>query len=325
VPDEHSAPHELAPRGRATTSDGVGVAHYDLGGTGAPVLLVHATGFCGPVFAPLATALADRGAGHGTGHALALDLRAHGRSDPSPTADFDWHGFALDVLAVIDDLGLERPVGVGHSCGGASLLLAEQARPGTFAGLYLFEPVVYPGDVPLTPTYENNPLSAGALRRRDTFASRAEAIANFSSKPPFDQLHPDALAAYVDNGFAPAPDPGPDDGPVGGITLRCRREDEAAVYAHGFAHDAYRHLAEVQCPVTLACGAETDGFGPDFLALFAARLARVEVAVLPGLGHFGPLQDPGAVAASLSTSLALSPGGPSEASSPVAPRDTPAS
>jgi pimeloyl-ACP methyl ester carboxylesterase len=280
----------------ATTPDGVRIAYYDLGGEGPPLLLAHATGFCGPVMAPLAASLAGRF------RCFALDERAHGASDPPPGENFDWHGFATDVLAVVDDLGLERPFGFGHSCGGAALLLAEEARPGTFAGLYCFEPVVYPGDDPLAPTTEGNPLAAGALRRREEFGSRREAIANFAGKAPFDRLDPEALAAYVDNGFAPAEG--------GGIRLLCRREHEAQVFAHAFSHDAYAHLSEVRCPVTLACGADTDGFGPELLGTFALRLATVTTAVLPGMGHFGPLEDPAAVAASVTGSLIPRPGTP---------------
>ena len=280
------------PSGTATTPDGVAVAYYDLGGDGPPLLLAHATGFCGPVLAPMATRLRDRF------RCIALDERAHGASAPPPDGDFSWSGFATDVLTVVDHLRLDRPVGFGHSCGGAALLLAEERRPGTFAGLYCFEPVVYPGDVALAPSLENNPLSAGALRRRARFTGRDEALENFSAKAPFDELDPEALAAYVDNGFEPDPE--------GGIRLRCRREDEAQVYAHGFSHDAYAGLARVACPVSLACGSRTDAFGPDFLALFAARLPAVEQLVLPGLGHFGPLEDPTALAASVSGSLAAS-------------------
>lgn len=273
------------PDGTAPTADGSSVAYYELGGTGPPMLLVHATGFCGPVLAPLADRL------DAAFRCIALDERAHGASPPPPGGDFSWSGFATDVLAVVDHLGLEQPTAFGHSSGGAALLLAEQARPGTFAGLYCYEPVVYPGDVPLEPSLEANPLSGGALRRRQHFDSRAEALANFAAKAPFDALAPDALAAYVENGFEP------DD--RGGIRLRCRREHEAQVYAHSFSHDAYARLPDVRCPVTLACGERTDAFGPQFLTLFAARLERVELVVLPGLGHFGPLEDPGAVAASV--------------------------
>jgi pimeloyl-ACP methyl ester carboxylesterase len=279
----------IAPAGRVTTPDGVGIAYYDLGGDGPALLLVHATGFCGPVLAPLAGHLRTQF------HCIALDARAHGASDRPPREDFDWHGFATDVLAVIDHLDLEQPYGFGHSCGGAALLLAEEARPGTFAALYCFEPVIYPGDDPLAPLVEGNPLATGALRRREGFGSRYEAMANFAAKPPFDKVDPDALAAYVDNGFAP------DDG--GGIRLRCRREDESQVFAHAFSHDAFAHLAEVRCPVTLACGAGTDGFGPELLGAFAQRLASSTTVVLPGMGHFGPLEDPGAVATSVRGSL----------------------
>lgn len=284
-------PGRVAPTGRVEVPGGPAVAFYELGGSGPPLVLVHATGFCAAVLAPMAARLSP-----GL-RCLALDQRAHGASGRPPGGDFSWEGFAADVLALLDALGLERPVGFGHSCGGAALLLAEQSRPGTFAGLYCYEPVVYPADVPLAPALDGNPLSEGALRRRRHFRDRRAALDNFSSKAPFDRLDRAVLAAYVDNGFEPDP--------RGGIRLRCRPEDEAQVYAHGFSHDAYARLDRVRCPVTLACGEHTDAFGPSFLALFAARLGEVEQLVLPGLGHFGPLEDPGAVAQSLSRSLAV--------------------
>jgi pimeloyl-ACP methyl ester carboxylesterase len=279
----------LTPTGRATTVDGVGVAYYDLGGTGPVLLLAHATGFCAAVFAPLAARLAGRF------RCIALDARAHGHSDRPPGGDFGWYGFAADIVAVVDELGLDDPVAVGHSCGAAALLLAEQARPGTFSALYCFEPIVYPGDVALAPGVDSNPLAMGALRRREAFASRDEARKNFSTKAPLDRFDPDALTAYVDNGFGPV---------AQGIGLRCRRQDEAQVYAHALAHDAYAHLAEIACPVTLACGAETDAMGPAVLALFAARLGDAPVEVFAGMGHFGPLEDPEAVARSVISALA---------------------
>jgi len=284
-------PGQLPPTGWIEVPGGPPVAFYELGGSGPPLVLVHATGFCAAVLAPMAALLT---AGF---RCLGVDQRAHGASGPPPDGDFSWAGFAADVLAVIDALGLDQPVAFGHSCGGAALLLAEEERPGTFAGLYCYEPVVYPADVPLAPSLEGNPLADGALRRRRHFPERRAALENFSSKAPFDRLDPEVLVAYVDNGFEPDPE--------GGIRLRCRPEHEAQVYAHGFSHDAYARLERVRCPVTLACGEHTDAFGPSFLALFAGRLARAEQVVLPGLGHFGPLEDPTAVAQSLAASLAV--------------------
>jgi pimeloyl-ACP methyl ester carboxylesterase len=275
---------------------GIAVAVYELGGEGPPLLLVHATGFCAAVLAPLATGLTDRF------RCIALDQRAHGRSGRPADGNFSWQGFADDALGVVHALGLDRAFAFGHSSGGAAALLAEEAEPGTFGGIYCWEPVVFPADVPLEPNIEANPLAMGARRRRRHFAGRAEALANFAARAPFDRLDPAVLAAYVDNGFEP--DPG------GGIRLRCRREDEAQVYAQFFSHDAYAQLDRVRCPVTLACGSQTDAIGPALLDRFSARLADSEQVALPGLGHFGPLEAPAAVASSVHGSKALGAAGP---------------
>lgn len=221
------------------------------------------------------------------------DFRGHGDSVTEPGHDFDWNGFSDDVLEVVDRLALpERPVAVGHSKGGAALLLAEAHRPGTFAALFCYEPIIFPSHPPPGPLDDDhNPMSGAALRRRPEFPSRDEALANFASKPPLDVLHPDALAAYVDHGFAEADD--------GSLHLKCRPEDEAQMYRMGSAHDAWARLPEIQCPVAVACGEHGTPIGPDAAAQLAARLPNGEAIVFPGLGHFGPLEAPAVVAGRL--------------------------
>ena len=67
----------MVPAGRVTTPDGVGIAYYDLGGDGTPLLLVHATGLCGPVLAPMAEELRS------CFRCIALDLPRAWRLGPS--------------------------------------------------------------------------------------------------------------------------------------------------------------------------------------------------------------------------------------------------
>jgi len=273
---------------RATTPDGVIIALHDLGGDGPPAQLAHPTGFHGRVLGPLARSLSHRL------HCFAPDLRGQGESGVPAGLDFDWVGFGTDVLEAVDALGLESPVGIGHSCGGAALLLAEQARPGTFSGLYCFEPIVFPAEHPPLPD-PSEALAKRARQRRENFSTREEAYANYASKPPLSSFDPDVLGAYVEFGFEDLAD--------GTVRLRCRGENEARIYENGFRHQAFSRLAEVGCPVTVACGSKSYDFTPAAVGLLAGRLRNGRVEVLDGLGHFGPLEHPRAVAESVIRAL----------------------
>jgi len=49
--------------------------------------------------------------------AIAFDLRGHGRSDAPTNNDYNVESLANDLSAVVDSLGLDRFVLVGHSLG----------------------------------------------------------------------------------------------------------------------------------------------------------------------------------------------------------------
>lgn len=278
------------------STDGVQVALHDLGGDGPTLLLTHATGFCGQVWEPVAAELVDRY------HCWAPDLRGHGDSVVADDLAMSWEGFGDDVLAVVDHLagmGHAVEIAAGHSKGGAALLLAEQARPGTFRALYCYEPVVFPSALvpPQGAESGGNYLAEGARRRRDRFASREEAVANFSSKPPLDVLRHDALWAYVDHGFSGQPD--------GSVVLKCRPDTEARTYEMGSHHRAFDHLGAMTTPVTVAVGERDAHQGPGLVApLIAEALPHGQEMVEPDLGHFGPLEDPTRIAEAIATALA---------------------
>lgn len=267
------------------------MAFYELGGAGPPLLLAHATGFHARVWDPLVDQLADRF------RCVGFDQRGHGNTPAPAEGDFDWRGFARDALAVVNAAPLDRPFGFGHSAGATALLLAELSRPGTFRALYCYEPVVAPPGPGPFPAPPGQALAAGARRRREVFRSRQAAYEHFAAKPPLSLLAPPVLRAYVDHGL--------EDLPGGGVRLRCRPEHEARSYENGMSHGAWDRLAEIRCPVTVACGSLSDTFGPAVAALQASQLARGRTEVFEGLGHFGPLEDPAAVAAALGRTLLL--------------------
>src|SRR5437773_2567197 len=107
------------------STDGVTVTVHDLGGTGEPFLICHATGLCGRAYEPMASRLAARR------HVYALDFRGHGDTPPPANGRFDWGGMADDLDATIKELTSEPLEVFGHSMGGAVAILVEDRRPGT--------------------------------------------------------------------------------------------------------------------------------------------------------------------------------------------------
>lgn len=272
------------------STDGVTIALHDLGGDGAPVLLCHPTGFLAMTWAPLAEHLAD------VARCWALDFRGHGDSTAPTGRDFGWAGMADDVLAVVDDLGVAGVRAVGHSMGGAALLMAEQRRAGTFSHLWLFEPIVLPAG-PAGPPVRSNPLAEAAARRRPWFPDRDTAYANFAAKPPLATLDPAALRAYVDHGLRDTPD-------GDAVELKCTPEVEAAVFRGSVGNPTFDHLDRVRCPTTVAASGDREG--PAQLApRIVERLPDGRLERHPNLTHFGPMEDPAGMAAAVRSALEL--------------------
>jgi pimeloyl-ACP methyl ester carboxylesterase len=283
----------------------VSLVVHEWGGHGPPVLLAHATGFHGRIWAPIAERLIKQGR-----TVFSFDFRGHGDSD-APESDYSWHGFADDVLAVTDHLELAGEptlLAAGHSKGGAALVLGEAARPGTYARLWLYEPVIFPSLEALPPNHDFS-MAQSARRRRNEWSSKKEAFDSYSSKPPLDVMTEASLRAYVDYGLRDRGD--------GVLELKCRPEVEAQVYTMGPNHGAFARLVDVRPPTLIVCGEHTASIPRDLARTIAARLPHGSVEVMAGVGHFGPQQDPnGAVDSMLRFSAAAGATGVRGASAP---------
>lgn len=257
------------------------LAVHDLGGTGSTILYAHATGFHARCWQPIADRLGDH-------HNIAYDARGHGDtpSDPRLTADWETHG--ADATTVAATLQHDGPVlGVGHSMGGAALLMAAIAEPHLFRGLIVYEPIVMPPD--LEPGGGGgNFLAIGARKRRSTFASFDDAIANYISKPPLDVFDPECMQAYVRGGFTMGAD--------GRVHLKCQPEHEARTYEAGGNHRTWGRLHELQLPVWVLCGLPQPMQPSSRTAALAEQIPGAKYIELDHLGHFGPMQSPSDIA-----------------------------
>jgi len=111
---------------------------YEEDGTGAPpILFVH--GWCcnHTFFAPQ-KAFFSR-----THRVVSVDLRGHGASE-APRQDYTLAGFAADLAWQCGQLGLERPIVVGHSMGGNAALELAARYPNLPAAIVLIDSVILP-------------------------------------------------------------------------------------------------------------------------------------------------------------------------------------
>ena len=264
------------------SSDGVKLNLRMMGGSGPDLLVCHATGFHGLAYRPLAQSLKERFT------VWALDFRGHGSSGPAPGDDYAWSGMGADVAACAAAIGAGRLYGFGHSMGGAALLMAERSTPGTFEGLFLYEPIVLPRGFFDAPGA--NPLAAGARNRREVFDSRAEALARYSSRSPLAVMRADALAAYVEGGFVDLPD--------GRVRLACSAETEARTFEASGGLPT-EEASAIDVPATVAAGTVvTAASNPGvFATAIAEALPQGRFLSFENLSHFGPLEAPGVVAA----------------------------
>ena len=204
-------------------NDGLRIAALDWGGDGPPLLLQHPNGFCAGVFDPLARQLrADY-------RPIGVDVRGHGASErPASLDDCTFTNGVRDVLAVLDALGIDELVALGHSFGGGVAVLLDAVRPGVVRKALLCEAIVFPlpGQVPGVPSPAGpggpNPMAALARKRRAVWPDRATVLESYASRPPMDVMERDVLAAYVRWGFRDRPD--------GRIELACEPEVEARFF-----------------------------------------------------------------------------------------------
>lgn len=96
-------------RSRTVTANGLRM-HVAETGRGAPVLLLHGFPQSSREWAPLMTALA------GSAHLIAPDLRGAGQTE-APDSGYDAATVARDVIALLDELGLEQVDLVAHDWG----------------------------------------------------------------------------------------------------------------------------------------------------------------------------------------------------------------
>jgi 2-(acetamidomethylene)succinate hydrolase len=208
---------------------------------------------------------------------IAVDQRGHGKSD-KPATGYGPQNYAQDIVDLVNALGGEPALLVGHSLGARNAIEAAARFPEIAAGVVAID---------FTPFIEPEVMRALETRVKGgdrTFASRAEIESYLSDRYPL--MPPDAVARRALHGyreeegqFLPLADPAAVAATVTGLRLSL----EPAMLA-------------VRKPVLLVRGAESKLVSAT--AFDRTRRLRPDLPALsvPGADHYVPEEAPLAVA-----------------------------
>ncbi|KAI0797268.1 Alpha/beta hydrolase fold-1 [Irpex lacteus] len=208
------------------------------------------------------------------------------------TPIFDWQEYARSIHAVLTNLGnginvdfrSRKLVGVGHSMGAVSIILADTFMPEIkFSSIILVDPMIYKTGGPILNFIE---LSA---RRRDVWPSYEEAYKQFSSRAAYNAWDPRVLKIYVQQGLRDLPSAEYPD--KQGVTLKCTKPQELACCRDTIGKArTWAYLPHIcsRLPVHFIFGAINDSVSretQDDMLVNGARGRQASVVRVPGAGH----------------------------------------
>jgi len=243
---------------------------------GVPLLLLHGFGNEAHIWDDFAPSVAPYY------RTLALDHRGHGDSAWDPECRYEHETMAADVASVLDGLGIERAVLVGHSLGGRVATLFTGDQPERVAGLVLVDvgPDLDPRGISRIRTETESSVDP-------VFSSVDEYLRLLSLHYP--AARPDALLRMARQGLRQR-----DDGryvlkmdPALRGAMRVEETPDAAAERERATSAAqWAALARATCPTLVVRGAASDILAPDVADRMVDEvLANGRLAVVPQAGH----------------------------------------
>ena len=261
---------------RATGSDGIELHLLRWSEDGVPVILVHGFGNEAHIWDDFAPAIAE------TYQVLAMDLRGHGDSAWDSQGRYDYPDHQADLEAVVEGLGFERVVLVGHSLGGRVCIRYAAAHPDIVAGLVIVDsaPELDPRGIVR--------ISQDVEQHRDPSFESVEQYENYLST-----AYPAATAAAIrrmaKHGLRQR-----DDGRYAlkmDIAFRTRVAEgtdpqEIAAAEEASTQALWEALRKIECPSLVVRGAASDIMSADVAdRMVEDEMSNATLAVVAQAGH----------------------------------------
>lgn len=243
-------------------------------GSGEPIVFVHGAAMDARAWDPIREEIAD---GH---RFVAPTLRYFGTGAwPDGGQNFGEATHADDVVAFIEALGLGPVHLVGRSYGGNVAVAAALKNPGLVRTLIVWEPPLPAGFIQPGETGDAARESAGrmfgpvdaAVEEGDAKKATRLLVEGLYQLPPggFEALPQWVQEMQLDNAHT-----------------------TALLWARPYWGLTCEMLEQFDKPVLVAHGGNSDAFFSHLVESMGECLPQAEVAVLPGVNHGGPIQDP---------------------------------
>jgi pimeloyl-ACP methyl ester carboxylesterase len=274
---------------RFTSPDGLSLYARDYGGADGParlpVVAIHGLTRNSADFGTIAGLLAQSGR-----RVLALDVRGRGRSDRAPDPmTYRPDVYARDVLALLEQAGIERAVFLGTSMGGLITMALAALKSRVIAAAILNDigPEVSPEGLARIAAYTGQPVDTPTWTDAAAYVRQTNGVAF----PHYGDEDWEAFARRVfreGTEGVPVLDYDPD------ISVPIRAAGAKALVPNLWP--SFRRLAKGR-PMLLVRGATSDLLGADIAARMRKAAPKMAYAEVTGVGHAPMLDEPEARAA----------------------------
>ncbi|WP_171022311.1 alpha/beta fold hydrolase [Thalassotalea litorea] len=213
------------------------------GGNGPDLHFYHANGFSSITYQPFIEALTQ------SFSVSALDSRAVWPNIGTPPKTREWHVYARDLIAFIEQHYQQPIIAVGHSLGASSTIYAANMRPDLFKALVLIEPAMLKRSMatavrwmPDSMLKHIDPVKT-TLNKQDRWPCRNSYREYCQQRRSFKRFHPKSFEAFVEHSVI-------DDGDE--VTLRFPKAWEA----HNFSQPPYmlKEISKLSVPTVAVRG-----------------------------------------------------------------------
>lgn len=259
-------PVNEAPREKTLLHNNLQLRYLERGPVDArPVVFLHGTGDNARTWDLLAPYLASQF------RVIALDQRGHGKSGWAVPPAYRCGDYMLDLAALIDSLGLEGIILLGHSMGALHASLYAALNPRRVSAL------IHVDIEPCPPDWNRKYLLGLYKNLPDSYPSPEDYVSEISKNSPYARKeHLQDLAANS----------------LEQREGRWYRTYDREILARFDHYDLQGHLPAIRCPALVIRGAESRVFGRQAAERTAKAMPAAEMMEIPRATHPAHLDNP---------------------------------